>query len=124
MNTLTSVGALIVTLALILYTLGFINERKNKYVTDRLLWLMGLGLFADVTATALMIYGSPNSPFTLHGFVGYSALLGMIIENIMLHNYRKKHSRNRISKTVHTVTLISYFWWIAAYITGSILAMA
>jgi len=30
-----------------------------------------------------MIIGSPNSPFTIHGFLGYSALAGMLIDTIL-----------------------------------------
>ena len=74
MNTLSIVGAIIVTLALVSYSIGILTEQVKKKIIPRVLVFITLGVFLDVTATVFMILGSKNSPFTIHGFIGYSAL--------------------------------------------------
>ena len=71
-----------------------------------------------------MILGSKNSPFTIHGFIGYSALLVMLVELIRIW---KLHQREGIGavvpKSLHLYSRIAYIWWVVAYITGSLIAM-
>jgi len=96
MNTLSMIGASIVTIALISYS-----------------------------ATIFMILGSKNSPFTLHGFIGYSALLAMIIEVARIWNaFIKNGMRSDVPRRVHIYSRYAYIWWVIAYITGSLIAMS
>ena len=67
-------GSIIVSLALISYSIGVFKERKTKSITKTILAFLSIGLFFDVTATCCMIIGSSNSPFTFHGFIGYTGL--------------------------------------------------
>ena len=66
MNTLSTIGATIVTLALISYSIGIISEQVSKKIIPRVLIFITLGVVLDVTATVFMILGSTNSPFTYH----------------------------------------------------------
>jgi len=71
-----------------------------------------------------MILGSTNSPFTLHGFLGYSALLAMLIDVIMIWSFYKRNgSKIEVPRKLHRYTLYAYSWWVIAYITGSLLVM-
>jgi hypothetical protein len=81
-----------------------------------------IGLALDITATTLMITGSPNSPFTFHGFIGYSALAVMIIETFIIwKNYLANGMNSKVPRTAHMYSRYAYSWWVIAYITGGLL---
>jgi len=124
MNTLSIIGATIVTLALISYSIGIITEQVKKKIIPRVLIFITLGVVLDITATAFMILGSKNSPFTPHGFIGYSALLLMLIELVRIWRaYNKLGMGADVPKGVHLYSRYAYIWWVVAYITGSLIAM-
>jgi uncharacterized repeat protein (TIGR03987 family) len=113
-------GSSIVTLALISYTISFFKFHRKKSITSTILTFQTTGLIFDVTATTLMIIGSENSPFTLHGMLGYSALTIMIVDTSIFWSRR----RAKEHKSLLTYSTIAWIWWILAYITGSIIAMS
>lgn len=113
-------GSSIVTVALVLYTISFIRFHKRKAITLPTLRIQTLALVFDITATSLMIIGSENSPFTLHGILGYSALTVMIIDTSFF--WAKRKSDNH--KGLLTYSTIAWVWWVLAYITGSAIAMS
>ena len=118
------IGATVVTLALISYSVGVIAEQKQKRIIKTVLIFITLGIVLDVTATICMIVGSSNTPFTFHGFLGYSALVAMLIDVIMIWKfYNKNGSDVDVPRSLHLYTLIAYLWWVIAYITGSALVM-
>jgi len=122
MRPLLMAGSMIVTLALISYSIGVITEQRKKRMTKKVLAFLTIGLTFDITATICMILGSPNSPFTFHGFLGYSALLAMIIETLGAYRfYLGNGSETIVSKKFDRYSLYSYIWWITAYITGGLL---
>ncbi|TFH36370.1 MAG: hypothetical protein E4G95_05830 [Bacteroidia bacterium] len=124
MNTISIIGSAIVTLALASYLVAIITEQVKKTITRRVIIFLTLGLSLDITATVCMIIGSPNSPFTIHGFVGYSALLIMIIETTLIWRlYRSVGFGVAVPSSLHIYSRIALIWWVAAYITGSMLAM-
>jgi hypothetical protein len=124
MNTLSIIGATIVTLALISYSIGIITEQVRKKIIPRVLIFITLGVVLDITATAFMILGSKNSPFTPHGFIGYSALFLMLIELVRIWRaYNKLGMGADVPKGVHLYSRYAYIWWVVAYITGSLIAM-
>jgi hypothetical protein len=124
MNTLSIIGATIVTLALISYSIGIITEQVKKKIIPRVLIFITLGVVLDITATAFMILGSKNSPFTPHGFIGYSALFLMLIELVRIWKaYNKLGMGADVPKGVHLYSRYAYIWWVIAYITGSLIAM-
>jgi uncharacterized repeat protein (TIGR03987 family) len=124
MNTLSIIGASIVTLALISYSIGIISEQVRKKLIPRVLIFITLGVALDITATIFMILGSMNSPFTIHGFIGYSALIAMLIELVRIWRlYNKSGMGAEVPRSVHLYSRYAYIWWVIAYITGSLIAM-
>ena len=121
---LAKIAATVVTLALISYSIAILTEQKKRKVINRVLGFLTLGVFLDVSATAMMIIVSENSPFTLHGILGYSSLTAMIIDAVLLWRYRmKKGPEEQVSRPVHLYSRIAYIWWIAAYVTGTLMVM-
>jgi hypothetical protein len=122
MNILSLFGVIIVQIALICYSIAIITEQRKRVISSATMSFMLFGVFFDVTATTLMILGSSQGPFTLHGILGYSSLTGMLIDAIILWRFYGKHDREmQVPSVVHWYSLGAYLWWIAAYITGALL---
>jgi hypothetical protein len=122
MKTASITGSIIVTLALIFYSIAFAKERRQKLVTSGILLFYTLGISLDITATIFMIIGSSKGLLTIHGLIGYSSLLGMLTDTYMLWRYNMKFGPEKeVSKSLHLYSRIAYTWWIIAYITGGIL---
>jgi uncharacterized repeat protein (TIGR03987 family) len=124
MKPILMAGSAIVTLALIFYSAGIISEQRKKLINSSILIFLAIGLVLDISGTACMIIGSSNSMFTFHGILGYSALLGMIIENILLWKLWKRGGIGTVVPAgVHKYSRIAYIWWVIVYISGSFMAM-
>lgn len=122
MNTYSMVGAVIVTLALISYSIGIITEQRSGLVKKSVLIFLSIGIVLDIVATACMILGSPNSPFTFHGFVGYSGLAAMLTDTFLIWRlYSKEGIGARVPKKLHMYSRFAYIWWVLAFITGALL---
>lgn len=113
-------GSTLVSLALISYSIAFFSFHKRKLLTSGVLSFQTIGLILDITATILMVIGSSKGPFTLHGFLGYSSLSLMLVDTAMFWKFR---NGNEIPSWLKNYSKVAYIWWIAAYITGSLLVM-
>jgi hypothetical protein len=122
MKTVSMIGSLVVTIALVFYSIGFSKERRKKLVTGQVLIFYTIGVSLDITATILMIIGSSKGMITAHGLIGYSSLLGMLADTILLwrHNLTEG-SGAEVSRGLHIYSRIAFTWWIIAYITGGLL---
>jgi hypothetical protein len=122
MKTVSIIASLIVTLALVFYSIGFSKESKRKLITGRVLMFYTIGVCLDVTATILMIIGSSKGMLTVHGMIGYSSLLGMLTDTILLWNHNRKNGPDtEVNKSLHIYSRIAFAWWVIAYITGGLL---
>ncbi|MCG6189464.1 hypothetical protein [Maribellus maritimus] len=122
MNSISITGAFIITLSLLSYGIGSISLQRFRMVSPGVLWFLTLGVVLDIVATIFMIVGAKNPGFTLHGFLGYSALLVMLIDVIFIWQiYYRENINAHVGKKLLTYSKIAYGWWIVAYITGSLL---
>ena len=121
MKVILIIASSIVTIALVFYSIGFSKENKQKLVTGQVLLFYTIGVCLDITATILMIIGA-NKGLTVHGVIGYSSLLGMLIDTILLwrHNL-KQGSETQVAPGLHLYSRIIFTWWVIAYITGGLL---
>ena len=117
-------GSGIVTLALISYSIAIITEQRLAMIPQRVLYFLTLGVVLDITATTCMIIGSENSPFTLHGILGYSSLTAMVLDAILIWRFRLQHdARTTVPRSLHLYSRVAYIWWILAYITGTLIVI-
>ena len=122
MTTIILAGVIIVNLALIAYSFAIIVEQRKKVVSNFVLSFLTLGVLFDITSTVCMIIGSTHSAFSSHGIFGYSALLGMLIDCILMWKYRLSYGRTiKVEKILHLYSRFAYTWWIIAYFTGIII---
>jgi len=124
MNTLLIIGTRVVVLALISYSVAILTEQRKHAATNMVLLFLTLGVVLDITATVFMILGSPHSPFTMHGYLGYSALLAMLVDFYLLWRLRLDNGKNaEAPKGVHLYSRYAYIWWVVAFITGSLMVI-
>lgn len=124
MKTITIIGSGIVTLALLSYSIAILKEQKKKVITKPILVFLTAGVFLDIVATTCMIIGSTNTPFTLHGFIGYSGLLAMLIDMILIWRiYMKSGLGANVNKSIHLYSRYAYIWWVVVYISGGLMVM-
>lgn len=124
MDSLSIIGAFIITVALLLYGIGNIALQRFKIITIGVLWFVTLGVFSDFLAITLMILGSTKGAFTSHGILGYTATLTMVINLILIWNSYIKNGMDSVAgKTVILFSKIAYGWWLIAYLTGSLLVI-
>lgn len=124
MNPTLIAGTRIVVLALICYTVAIWTEQRQRLVNNRVLIFLTLGVLLDIVSTVLMILGSSNSPFTLHGFLGYTALLAMLVDAFLLWKQRIFKGRKKaVSKQLHLYSRYAYLWWVVAFVTGSMIIL-
>jgi hypothetical protein len=122
MKTVSMIASFVVTMALVFYSIGFSKENGRKMVTGRVLLFYTIGVTLDITATILMIIGSSKGMVTPHGMIGYSSLLGMLTDTILLWRYNIKHgSETIVNRSLHLYSRIAFTWWVMAYITGGLL---
>jgi hypothetical protein len=122
MKIISMIGSLIVTLALISYSIAILTEQFKRIISKRILIFLSLGVVLDISATLCMIIGSSNGPFTLHGMLGYSSLTLMIIDTVLIWKLKLRMGMNSaVPAGLNLYTRIAYVWWIAAYITGGLL---
>jgi len=123
MNPLAKTGAIIVVCALASYSAAVFVEQRRRLVTAPVLLFLTLGVMLDVTATAFMVAVSSKGPFTLHGFLGYSSLAGMIIDAGLIWRFRLNNPAGaQVGRGLHLYTRAAYGWWIVAFVTGGLLA--
>lgn len=122
MNLTLIIGTRIVILALIFYSIGIFLEQRKRYATNSVLISLTIGIILDITATIFMIIGSPNSPFSMHGFLGYSSLTAMFIDIVLIWRFRLNNDASTlIKKSLHIYSRYAYIWWLIAFVTGALL---
>ena len=122
MNSILITGTIIVTFALLFYSISVISEQRRKNLTIFVLTTRTIGVVLDITATAFMIAGSRHIPFTFHGLLGYSALAGMLADTILVWRFSKKQHLRPVSSGLKLYTRIAYLWWVLAYVAGGLIA--
>lgn len=122
MNPILITGTIIVTFALLFYSISVITEQRKKTLTSFVLTTRTIGVVLDVTATAFMIAGSRKIPFTFHGLLGYSALAGMLVDTVLAWRFAKSQKQQAVSPGLKLYTRIAYSWWVLAYIAGGLIA--
>jgi hypothetical protein len=122
MNSTLITGTIIVTIALISYSIAVIAEQRKSGITAFVLTFITIGIILDVTATGFMIAGSRRIPLTFHGILGYSALIAMLIDTILFWKTRLQGAL-KPSRRLHLYTRFAYGWWVLAYFAGGFIAV-
>jgi hypothetical protein len=124
MKTVLIVATAIVNLALLSYSIAILTEQIRHRLSGRVMGFVSAGLAFDLTSTILMIIGSENPPYTLHGILGYSSLSGMLVDAFLLWRLRIRLGKgSTVPAALHLYTRVAYIWWILAYLTGVVIVI-
>ncbi len=116
-------AVIVVSFALICYSIAVITEQRIHFISKRVLTFLTIGILLDISSTILMIIGSRKIPITVHGFIGYSALLVMLIDTILIWRFWRRKGDVHVPRGLNIYTRLAYGWWVIAYIAGAIIAM-
>lgn len=123
MSPLLTLAVTLVVLALTFYTVGVVAQQRAVRVTRKVLSWLVAGVAFDVSATTCMILASGRI-LTLHGVIGYSALMAMLVDTSLAFRHRRRHGDAEVPRWLHLYTRGAYAWWVVAFITGGLLVVA
>ncbi|MBW6409089.1 HsmA family protein [Clostridium weizhouense] len=124
------IAIIIITLALILYTVGVFGERKSKSLKKSHVIIFWLGLVCDTMGTFTMkqiansrieTLNSVNQ--TLHGITGVLAILLMLFHVLWATWVLYKNDEKK-KAIFHKFSIIVWVIWLVPYIIGMFIGMA
>lgn len=122
MNPLLLAGMSIVVFALGSYTTAIVTQIKQRRPTTMMRGFLTAGVTLDATATAFMIAGSRRIPLTFHGILGYSALLLMATDLVLMWRHYRLQKNAPLPARLHRYSLTAYSWWVLAFLAGIVVA--
>lgn len=120
MKTYTLIAVTIVTFALLCYTVGTAAQQRSRRITGTAVHFLTLGVILDIVATVFMILGSGRI-ISFHGFLGYSALAGMLVEVVVAWRWRLRNGEAPITSGMGLYSRIAYAYWVIAFVSGGML---
>lgn len=125
MNPTLVKAVVVVTFALLFYSIAVVTEQRKAVISKRILFFLTGGVLLDITATALMIAGSNRIPLTVHGVIGYSALLAMLTDAILIWAcWLRTGNQAPVPRRLNIYTRIAFAWWVIAYVAGVVISVA
>lgn len=122
MNPLAIIGAFIITLSFLAYGIGTISLVRFRIVGRIVLFFLSMGVFFDLLAITLMTLGANGSPYTMHGFIGATAFIVMLVNTVWCWNvFTKRGLDSKAGKKHILYTKAAYLVWVIAYFMGSIM---
>jgi uncharacterized repeat protein (TIGR03987 family) len=113
---------IIISLALVFYTIGVWSERIQGRLKPWHLVFFYLGLVCDTWGTGLMIEMAGGLTTDIHGVTGVVAILLMMIHAIWATVVLVKKDEKAI-KNFHKFSLIVWFIWLIPYLSPMIINM-
>ena len=118
MNPLLMTGICVVLFVFGSYTTAIITQIKHGRPTAKMRGFLTAGVLLDISATTFMIIGSRKIPLTFHGILGYSALLLMATDVVLMWRRYRQYGEGPLPKELHRYSLAAYSWWVLAFIAG------
>jgi hypothetical protein len=111
------IGALFMTIALVLYTIGIATTVFTGTIKKRTVMLQTLAVCADAFGTFCMIVNSGWQfiPADFHGWLGYIALAGMVVDLVLVHGRKREVS---VTTAIRIYSACIWILWIVSYSMG------
>ena len=124
MDSTILISSILITLALIFYSLGVWAEKLSKYLKKWHVFSFWTGLFFDVTGTFAMtkLVTGPFNLFEIHTFTGQIALWLMLIHAIWASFVVHKDDKS-MRKKFHNYSLVVWLLWLIPYFGGMLMGM-
>jgi hypothetical protein len=112
----------LITGALVAYSFALIPVTRKLKIAAWTLIVLVLGFIMDLAATGLMVWRASNKGVTMHGLLGYSALVVMLTTIVLLWR-SKSRGEILIPRGLQNYIKFAYGWWILTYLVGAMMAM-
>ena len=117
MTTQTLIAMILITLALVFYSIGVWSER----IAGRLKWwhliFFWTGLIFDTIGTAIMMEMAGGIGFDIHSLTGVLAILLMIIHAIWATIVLVREDERMIAN-FHKFSVVVWLIWLIPYLSG------
>jgi uncharacterized repeat protein (TIGR03987 family) len=125
MNSFVLFSAVLITIALIAYSIGVWAERLSRYLKKWHVAAFWTGFIFDLSGTLAMghISDDPFNLLKLHTLTGQIALWLMLFHAIWATIVVKRRQENLRNK-FHQYSLVVWLVWLVPYIGGMILGMS
>ncbi len=125
MSTIMIVSTVLITLALVFYSLGVWAERISRYLKAWHVVAFWTGFAFDVAGTIAMhiMAGGFFDVRDPHTMAGQVALWGMLVHAIYATTAVKK-DKEEIRKKFHKYSIIIWLIWLVPYFSGMIIGMS
>ena len=105
-------GALLITLALILYSRALIPVLKSRMLTKKQLIILSSGFVSEVIAVWCMAAISTQSAFTPHSLLGYAGAFVIFVSIIWGWKTAKDEEPWALSKCQFNFYRFVYIFWV------------
>lgn len=118
-----STATIIISLALIFYTIGVWSERISGRLKPWHLAFFILGLICDTWGTGMMFDFAGGMTFDVHGITGLIAILLMLIHALWAFIVLIRKDENAILN-FHKFSIFVWIIWLIPYLSPMFFAMA
>ena len=115
-------ASIIITLALIFYSIGVWSERISGELKKWHLVFFVLGLICDTWGTGLMFDFVGGMSFDVHGITGMIAIILMFIHALWAFIVLRNNDETAI-KSFHKFSVLVWFIWLIPYFSPMFFAM-
>ena len=112
----------LITLALIFYSIGVWSERMAGCLKSWHLVFFWGGFVFDTTGTGIMLEMAGGIKFDLHGLTGLIAILLMLVHSIWATIVLIRNDE-RMMLNFHKFSLVVWLIWLVPYFSGLLLSM-
>ena len=123
MPTQMILSTIVITLALVFYSVGVWAERLGGRLKPWHLIFFWLGLICDTWATGVMIEFAGGLTADIHGVTGVAAILLMLIHAVWATIVILRKDE-RMIRNFHKFSVVVWAIWLIPYFSGFILPMS
>lgn len=122
METQVILSMILITLALVCYSIGVWSERFAGRLKGWHLIFFWTGLIFDTTGTGIMMEMAGGLTFDIHGFTGLVAILLMLVHAIWASAVLARRNEQAIVN-FHRFSVVVWLIWLIPYFTGFFISM-
>jgi uncharacterized repeat protein (TIGR03987 family) len=122
MNSAAAIAVILISLALVLYSIGVWSERFAGRLKTWHLGFFWAGLVCDTLGTGIMMEMSDSLSFNIHGVTGLLAILLMLVHAVWATVVLARINEHAIT-TFHRFSLVVWSIWLVPYFTGFFASM-
>ncbi len=119
---MTSIATIVITLALIFYSIGVWSERISGRLKPWHLAFFWLGLMCDTWGTGMMFEMVGGMQFDIHGLTGLLAIALMFLHAIWASGVLIRRDERWITR-FHRFSIIVWLIWLVPYFSPMIIPL-